>query len=55
MCCGGYNLVFNNCAHYVQEILKAGTADNSRVESYLESSNTIIPSDLYGYLYAYNQ
>ena len=52
---GGYNLVGNNCAHYAQEILRFGTVENARVEEYLETSSTIIPKDLYEYLYIYSK
>ena len=52
---GGYDLFTNNCAHYAQEILKAGTSNNSRIEEFLETSNVIIPKDLYDYLYTYSK
>ena len=52
---GGYDFVTNNCAHYAQEILKEGTVYNDKIEKFLETSNTIIPADLYSFLYLYSK
>ena len=52
---GGYDLVTNNCAHYAQEILKEGTVYNEKIEKFLETSDTIIPADLYAFLYSYSK
>ena len=38
-----YNLIFNNCLHYVKKILRAGLATNNIAEMYIEKSIDIIP------------
>ena len=40
---GGYNLLTNNCLHYIKEILKSGFAYDSRIENVLETSQVIEP------------
>lgn len=52
---GGYDLFTNNCAHYAQEILKEGTVRNEKIETFLETSDTTIPADLYYFLYSYSK
>ena len=49
---GGYNLLTNNCLHYIKEILKSGFAYDSRIENVLETSQVIEPK---GFIRALSQ
>lgn len=40
---GGYDLLKNNCLHYVVEILRAGTASHDGIENVLNTSTVIVP------------
>ena len=52
---GGYDLITNNCLHYVKEILKKGNADSDIVEYLLTNSLEIVPALFYDSLYSANQ
>ena len=44
---GDYNLIFNNCAHYVHRILRAGQNDSQLVDFAHEFSISLIPALLH--------
>ena len=44
---GGYSLLRNNCLDYCQEILRAGTAESSKIEEFIEKNNSVIPREYY--------
>ena len=41
---GGYHLLFNNCLHYVKDVLKRGKASNRLLDLYFRYSFTRIPT-----------
>jgi hypothetical protein len=47
---GGYNLINNNCLHYVRDILSLGTASDIEMEKCIEKSISIIPMNFYSEL-----
>ena len=40
---GGYNLIFNNCLHFVRNALRQGKSKNSLLQLYFMFSSTIVP------------
>ena len=48
---GGYDLITNNCLHYVKEILEAGQIDDPYIDNAVQNSKTIVPKKYYDELY----
>lgn len=40
---GGYNLIFNNCLHFVKNALRQGTCSNALLQLYFKTSLSIVP------------
>lgn len=40
---GGYNLLFNNCLHFVRNALRKGKCSNKLLQLYFLMSRTIVP------------
>ena len=44
---GGYDLLSNNCLHYVKDMLRLGRAYNPKIDKYIKRSWDIIPKNFY--------